>query len=367
MPKLNLYRNISITFIIFVVVLLVTIFLFFSSKATIIVTPNPQKISLSFNLEAKELPTTEELAEKDIVSGKLESYIKKGSISADVLSTKTVDSEVVGQVKLINESSNNQSLVKTTQLQAENGVIVRTNSSVVVPAGGSINVSVVAKDPAEFKKIDLGKLVIIKLNPALQDKIYGQVESTLSADPHDIKVLAESDIARAKEKLSLQLIEEVKKENNISANNGLITQVKSFTTDQKIGDEVESFNLEMELEVKTLKVNDEQFASLILKKIANLNLSGLSIGEINVSDVEYSILDDNLDGNVLVKVNYFLLASVDEQNSLLNKTTLAGQKITTVKETLGSQEIISNVEILASPYWTKSLPRQESKINIIIK
>lgn len=367
MPKLNLYRNISITFIIFVAVLLGAIFLFFSSKATIVITPNPQKISLGFNLEAKEQPSADELTEKDIVSGKLESYVKKGHITGEVLSTKTVDSEVVGQVKLINESSKNQSLVKTTQLQAENGVIVRTSSSVVVPAGGSLNVSVVAKDPAEFKNVELGKLVIIKLNPDLQTKIYGLAEKTLSNDPHEIKVLAESDIARAKEKLSAQLIEEVKKENNISTNNGLIVQIKNFTTDYKLGEEIENFNLEMEVEIKALKIKDEEFASLILKKIANLNLSGLSIGEVKVSEVEYTILDDDLDGNVLVKVNYFLLASIDEHHALLNKSTLVGQKITTVKDLLGNQEIISHVEILASPYWTKSLPRQENKINIIIK
>lgn len=367
MPKLNLYRNISITFIVFVTILFVAIFLFFSSKATIVVTPNPQKISLSFNLEAKEQPTDEELSEKDMVAGKIQSYTKKGSLTSEVLSTKTVDSEIVGQIKVVNQSAKDQALVKTTQLQADNGVIVRTNDSVIVPAGGSVNVSVFAKDPADFKDIEPGNLVIIKLNPALQDKIYGLVETSLNNNPKEVKVLAESDILRAKEKLSQELTETIKKENNIKENIGLSTKVVSFKTDKKIGDEVESFNLEMEVEVKALNFNEEQLAKLILKKVANLNLSGLVIGEVNVSDVEYTIIEEDFDGSVLVKVNYSLLASINESNSLLDKSTLVGQKITTVNELLSDQELIKEVEILVSPYWTKSLPKQSSKINIIVK
>lgn len=367
MPKLNLYRNISVTFIVFVVVLLVAIFLFLSSKATLIITPNPQKINLSFNLEVKEQPTAEELSAQDMVAGKIEIHTKTGSLVADVLSTQTVDSGVVGQVKIVNESSKDQTLVKTTQLQAENGVIVRTNDNLVVPAGSSVNVSVVAKEPTNFKDIDPGKLVIIKLNPALQNKIYAIAGKTLNNDPQEVKVVAESDIERAKEKLSQQLIGEIKKENNIPSSSGLSSRIKSFKVNKKIGAEAESFNMEMEVEVEALKVNDEQLANLILKKVANLNLSGLTVGQVNISDVEYTIIEDDLDGSVLVKINYSLLAIIDQSNSLLSKTSLAGQKIKNVKELLSNQEVIKEVEILVSPYWTKNMPKQESKINIIIK
>ncbi|MDO8668956.1 MAG: hypothetical protein Q7K65_01545 [Candidatus Buchananbacteria bacterium] len=367
MPKLNLYRNISITFAVFVVVLLVIVFFFLSSKATVIVTPNPQKISLSFNLEAKEKPTAEELLEKDIVAGKIASYVKKGSLTADILSTKTVDSKIVGQVKIVNASAKDQALVKTTQLQAENGVIVRTTDNIIAPAGGSVNVFVVAKDPADFKNIEPGDLVIIKLNPALQAKIYAVAEKALDNNPKEIKVLTDSDIKRAKEQLSQKLADEIKTENNILANNILSTEVKSFTTDKKIGDEADSFNLEMEVEIKALDVNEEQLASLIAKKVANLNLSGLAVGQVNVSDINYTILEDDLDGSVLVKINYSILASIDENNSLLNKASLAGRKIKEVEELLSSQEIIKDVEILISPYWNKSFPKQASKINIIVK
>jgi len=367
MPKLNLYRNISITFVIFVLILLVAVFFFLSSRATIVITPNPQKISLSFNLEVKSQPTDDELLEKDIITGNIETLVKNGEIISEVLSTKTIDSTIVGQVEIINESNKDQALVKTTQLQADNGVIVRTSDSLIVPAGGRVKVSVSAKDPTDFKDIAPGQLVIIKLNPALQDKIYAVADKTLNTDPQEIRILTESDITRAKDQLSQQLIEEIKTENNILANHGLMTNIKNFEIDRKIGDEADNFKLTMEVEVKFLKVNEEQLANLILKKVANLNLSGLSIGQLNVSDVDYTIIDDNLDGYVLAKINYFILASINEDNSLLTKSTLVGKKIDEIKELLSNQELIQQVEILASPYWAKTLPRQASKINIIIK
>lgn len=369
MPKLNLYRNISITFVVFVAILLVAIFLFLSNKATVIVTPNPQKISLSFNLEVKENPTTDEIAEKDIIAGKLEVYTKTGTTTAEVLSTKSVSSDVVGQVELINKNNKDQSLVKTTQLQAANGVIVRTTESVIVPAGGSVKVSVIAKDPEDFKDIEPGNLVIIKLNPTLQDKIYAVAENALNSNPHDVKVLADSDIARAKDKLTEQLVKDFKQEYSLPENSDVMTSVKSVKTSSQLGAEVESFELVMELEIKSLKLtNEEQLAALIVKKVNNLNLSGLSVGQVNVDDIEFTIIEDDLNGSVLVKINYFIMASIDENNALLNRDNIVGKRISDVKDLLQSnEEVIADVEILASPYWTKSLPKQESKINIIIK
>ncbi|OGY49744.1 MAG: hypothetical protein A3B89_02325 [Candidatus Buchananbacteria bacterium RIFCSPHIGHO2_02_FULL_40_13] len=367
MPKINLYRNISLTFIAFMAIIAVVVFLFFSSQATIFIVPNPQKINLSFNLEVKNEPTAADLAEKDIVAGRISTYVKKGSSTFEVLSTKTVDSEIVGQVTLINQSPRNQTLVRTTQLQAENGVIVRTNKNVVVSAGSRVLVDVFAKDPPTFSDIEPGKLVIIKLNPLLQDKIYALVDKTLTSSPREVKVLAESDIKRARDDLSNRLLVDLKKENSIIESSGLVLTVKSFKADKNLGEEADNFNLEVEIEAKVLEINEEQLAGLISKKVSNLDLSGLSIGQIDVRDVAYVIIDDDLDGSVLVKVNYSLLADISEANSLLNKVNLAGKSIKEVEELLTRQETIKEFEIKISPYWRKNLPQQISKIKILIK
>src|SRR3989344_5411617 len=106
MPKINLYRNISLTFVVFTAMLIAAVFLFFFfyRQATIIIPPNEQPVNLSFNVEVKKNPTTDELAEKEVVTGSLASELMEATSTFPILSTQTVESENVGRVKITNES-----------------------------------------------------------------------------------------------------------------------------------------------------------------------------------------------------------------------------------------------------------------------
>jgi hypothetical protein len=366
MPKINLYRNISITFILFTAILLVAVFLFFSNKASILITPNPQEINLSFNLEIKENPTLTEIKEDDVVTGKLITYSKAGSGVFETLSTKTVSTEIVGKVKLVNDSGRDQTLVRTTQLQASNGAIVRTNEHAVVPGRGSVVVDVFAKDPDAFSSISPGNLVIIKLNPSLQDDIYGVSEKLLTDQPREVNILSNSDINRAKDKLSDELLAELVGEVGLSENDNFVLSVKSYNADKEIGAEVDSFTLNAEIDVRVLDVDDQQLADLIVKKVSSLSLSGLEIGKIDIKDIDYIIIEEDLDGSVLVKVNYSISTGINEQNPLLDRANFVGKSSDEVSDILTSQDLVKEVRVLVSPYWRHTLPRQESKIDITI-
>jgi len=365
-PKTNLYRNISITFIVFTVILLVAVVFFFSSKATIFITPEPQEINLSFNLSVRESPTVDDISRGDVVAGKLVTYTKSGSGTYEALSTKTVDSDIVGKVKIFNNTAKNQPLLKTTQLQADNGVIVRTNEHVVVPAGGSVEVDVFAKDPETFVDINPGNLVIIKLNPSLQKDIYGIAEKIITDSPREVNIVSESDITRAKDILSEELLEQVRKENNLSDNSKFILSVKDYKTSKNIGEESDSFDLDIEIEAKTLDINEVQLVDLITKKVSDLNLSGLDISKANVGNVDYTIIEEDLAGSVLIKVNYSLMVQISEDNSILDKENISGKSKDDIMYFLVNQDLIKAVDVLISPYWKNFIPKQESKIKIII-
>lgn len=366
-PKINLYRNISVTFIVFTALLLAAVILLFSNKATIFITPKPQEISINFNLQIKENPTAAELTEKDLVAGKMETFVKSGSRMFETLSTKTVDSEIVGNVRIINQSARDQTLVKTTQLQAVDGAIVRTNDSVMVPAGGEVAVAVFAKDPATFTEVAPGNLTIIKLNPSLQDKIYAVADRVLTDSPREVRVVSESDLNRAKDELSDQIIAEFKKDGVISDQEEFVSNIKNFKTDKNVGDEADSFNLEAEVEIKALKLNEGQLAALLAKKVANLDLSGLQIGQLDVKNVKYEIINDNFDGGILLKVDYTVIAGLNYDNPSLNRLNFLGKSEQEAEDYLSSQALIQDSQILISPYWRHRLPKQESKINVIIK
>lgn len=366
-PKVGLYRNISFFFIAIAVILLVVVFLFFYNQATIIITSEKRDINLSFNLEIKTNPTDEELREKDVISGSLITKELELDGVFNVATTKTVSSDLVGRVKLINELFKDQPLLKTTQLQAANGVIVRTNEYVVVPAGGSVLVDVYPKEPELFSDIEPGNLTIIKLNPALQPKVYGVNSDVLTTKPRDIKVLSESDINQAKQQLLEQAEKKLRLEWKLPQQQKITVQVLAEQADKDIGEETEQFNLKLKVVGKYLEVNNDQLASLIARKAENLNLAGVKVDGINFNDMEYVITDEDLKGSVLAKINYALAASLDEDNPILDKANLAGLEAREAENYLSGYDLIKDVDIVISPSWNKKIPKNEDKIKIIIQ
>ncbi|MFA6919064.1 MAG: hypothetical protein WC244_03060 [Patescibacteria group bacterium] len=365
MPKINLYRNISITFIVFTAMLLSAVFLFFYSQAVIIITPESQDVNLSFNLDVRSTTTPAELQSQDIISGLFLSKEIVGSSTFPVLSTKTASSSVVGTVKIVNNTNHSQALVKTTQLQAENGIIVRTNESVTVPGGGSVMVEVYPKDPDTFTAVDLGNLKIIKLATSLQDKIYGIVDSKLAKNSGEIKVLSQGDINRGQEELKQQLITQAKTELGLGEGEAVVATVDQVTTDKKIGQSSDSFNINLKLKVRYLQMDQAQLVELVNRKIQNSNMSGLKIGNIDMNNLKYTIINSDLDSANL-KINYAMKATLTADNEILNKGNFTGKTIEEVKSYLSKTGMAKEVQINVSPYWKKTFPKKEDRIKVIV-
>ncbi len=368
MPKVNLYRNIAITFIAVAVVLAVSVCFFSYSKAVITITPDTQNVKLSFNAEVKANPDSEELAEKDIISGYFVSANKTEVGSFNVSTTKMIaKSNIVGRVKIVNESSKSQTLVKTTQLQSETGVIVRTNQSIVVPAGGSVSVEVFPKEPASFTELEPGTFKIIKLNPALQEKIYGTSEEVLSSEAKEVGVLGTNDINKAKAELSAKMTADFRQEMNLSESEALAVKVIKVKTDKKVGDEATSFNLELTLEIKRLNFEQSQLLALINRKIKNLNISMPPLSKLEPGDLKVVVTDQTVGGPVQIKVDYEFHPKLDVANPVLSRKEMAGKGIEEVKEELESSGVVKEAVIKVSPTWEDKLPNKPERIKIIIK
>jgi len=258
-------------------------------------------------------------------------------------------------------------LVRTTQLQAENGVIVRTNNAVNIPAGGHVEVEVFAKDPESFRDISIGQLTIIKLGKSLQDKIYGIINSTLTDSPRLIRVLSESDINRAQSELTNSLTNKVRQRLNLSENNDLVVEVDNIIASNEVGDEVDRFNLKIEATVKILDFNPSELMTLLNRKVSGLNLDNMKVEPVDLTKASYSIVDDDFDGAVLIKLNYTVKAIISAQHDLLNKKRLAGKDAKELESMLEQNELVEGAQVITSPYWKSSLPSMESKIEVLIK
>ncbi len=369
MPKMGLYRNISVFFAVFTVMLVVAIFLMFYNQGTIIISASEKSINLDLSVEVRPGATTQTTSDgNNILPGTVNTWQQVVTSTFNILSTKTIQSDtIVGTIKIVNNSNKDQKLVKTTQLQAENNVIVRTNDSVTVPAGGSVNVDVYPKDSAQFSDIAVGNLKIIKLDPALQSKIYGEVVATLSASPHEVKALASSDLARAKQEMMAKVIEAAKLDKGLTDKDIVSAEITSVTSDKQIGDIGDTFNVTVQATVKQLSLDQNQLADLINKKVEGMDWSGFITSSVDMNSIKYEVVDPNYAGDVLVKVKYSLLAKPNENNSLFDKANFTGKTVDEVKAYLEQSDLVKKVEVYVSPYWKKTLPKQASKIKITIQ
>lgn len=363
MPKISLYRNISIFFIIFTAMILCAVFLLFYSQGAVIITPEEQDINLNFN--ARVVPPGSSTSDAvDAVYGTLQVSEISASTTVDVLSTRTADAKSIGSVKLVNESSRAQALVRTTQLQAENGTIVRTSEAVTVPAGGSVTVGVYPADEATFSPVNPGRLTIIKLAASLQPQIYAVVDNTLAYSSGEVKVVAQSDINRAKQQLSDQLSAQARGQSGLKPGESISVELTDVTTDKQIGETADKLTVSGKAKVKYFQLDYDSMADLIRKKAQQSSFDGLQVSDLNLDNLQYSITDSG--NSPSIKVSYGLKAVIDASNELLDKSHFTGKTVDEVRDYLAKSGIIKKVEISISPYWKKTLPNKEDRIKVVI-
>jgi hypothetical protein len=370
MGRLNLYRNISITFIVFAAMILCAVFLMFYSQATVIVTSDAQTVNLNFVTEIKPSSTPTKLTNQDAIGGKLTAINVTAVSVFNTSSTRPAGDtgNSVGTIKVVNNYSKNQRLVKTTQFQGENGVIVRTLNEIDVPAGGSVNVGVYPKEGIDFKPIESGKLTIIKLNTQLQDKIYGETIEPLNymVAGGDVYYIAESDINRAKKDIIAKAVDDYLVKTS-STNANVKGDLVSYSIDKKLGDATKTFTMTASVQLKIIEANEEQLAELIKSKIQKMDLKGLSADNIDTSKAQYVVLDIKGPDSIIIKVSYPLKAFLTEDNEIMSKSNFTDKTKQEIRTWSAQTGVIKNVETVISPYWRDVTPKDPKRIKIIIQ
>ncbi|MFA5125054.1 MAG: hypothetical protein WC473_04520 [Patescibacteria group bacterium] len=365
MGRITLYRNIAIVFIICAAVVISAVFLLFYSQATIVITPEVQVVNLSFNTEVKTSSTPAEIAKQGAVGGTLSITTKIVEKMFEASSTKSQSSDLVGQVRIVNQYSKSQQLVRTTQLQGENGVIVRTDEAVNIPAGGSVTVSVFPKDPATFQPIISGNLTIIKLASVLQSKIFGQIISPLQQNPTGaVKIIGEADINHAKKELVAQAVAEVQ----ASTTAGIVRgELVSYKIDKKLGDEASFFTMTGTVRLKTISADIGALAELIKSKAQKMNFNDLSVEDIDQRLIQITVLDANNSENIAVKINYPLQGYLTADSPVLDKTNFTGRTADEIMDYAQKTGVIKDIQVDISPSWRDITPDDVGRIKIVIK
>lgn len=365
-PPMSVYKKIALSFVFFVLIIIGVIFYFTLHYAYIVVDPQEEPIETDFKFIIVEDESAVDF-EQGIFQGKVVDEVITGERTFTTTGTKTLASDIVGQVTLYNELNSNQALVATTRLLTADNTLFRLKNAVNIPAQGSVTADVYPDDEAKAVVAPGTKFTIPGLSANLQEFVYAETEEGLKADGAKVKAIDQNDYDNAIKELSDQLSQQVLTDQDKNKVKILNKEVISSEFSNEIGDEADNFDLILEVRISGVIFNEKE-----IRDYAVSVLEGQVPGdkELVISSSDKLIYEiENFDQNnqvVQVKSNIKGLMIINEKSSILDRDKLIKLDFDEIKAYLENYDEVETVKIEFFPSWLQKVPFFEDHILIKI-
>jgi len=359
------HLKIGYFFLIFTLILLggFIFTLFFTLRGTeIIVKPKIFNIETSFKFEINDKIDRSKMKIFEVTKETEKEFSPK---------TKTqVYDYAGGEVKIINTSSQEQTLIATTRLLSPQGLIFRINETVYIKPKGETKTYAKADKAGKEYEIAPTKFTIPGLSTSLQKLIYAETEKPMTATSLQSGLVTLADLEEAKKKLKDQLYEnvldEIKKElpeNNLQ----IITKstILSEKSNAKINEEKEKFKVYLKLKVIALTFPREDLLEIAKNKLQEQLKEDNKL--VSYDKESLSCLIDKIDVNrATLTIAIRGEAAINEQSKIFEKEKMTNATPEKIKVYLQSFEEIESVRIKFFPPFLKKMPKNPEKIKIKI-
>lgn len=375
--SVNLYKRIAYSFIALTVLLVAVIFYFSSVKVTIVLIPNQERVNSSMIFDVYDY-------EKDMnpSKGSLKGVVREVSISDyDTYSAtgeEVIGKEAVGKVNIINNHNRSQQLVATTRLLpvSDTDKLFRIDSTVIVPAGGSVEVDIYADQPGPEMAIGPTKFTIPGLWAGLQEKIYAESDEKVVYRQKVKKYVVQTDIDDSvrdlKNKLLISAKDEIDKK--YSDYGQVIYKVDENSIDSvvnvEVGDEDDDFTSSIEADVIVVAFDDDVSAQLAKQKFESSLESNKEMLSFDSENIIYTLNNyDHLQGVATINATFEGKISLKQDFDIIDKKKILGLNRNQLNAYLTSLEDVAGYEVKFYPPFINKIPRimEESKINVEIK
>lgn len=365
------YNKIVGVFVILTVILVLLIGYFSFSKTTITIYPAEIEEEITIETTLQELGGVVLLTE---VEGSKE--------YSGFTSAVSKPAKASGTVTIVNNYSQNQPLVETTRLLSTEGVLFRTQETVTVPAGGSVEVEVAADEEGEKGNIPPSKFEIVALWEGLKDDIYATSDTAMTGGVVEVAAVTTEDIETAKEELQNELlaqaqelfVAELDNRENFPERTFLpevptVLEVLSEEVDAEPGDEVDTLTVTQELTVSMPVLNQDKLLEMIRAKIQETLPEGQELKEEismdAVSVIVNSLSDDKTDGAITITTTH--KRTINADSDLIDLRQLTNKSSQEVKAYLEAFEEIESVDISLSPFWMTRTPSLTDHITVLVE
>jgi len=373
--SVNLYRKLVWRFVAFTVILLVVVFYFSFSKATVIITPKGEAINDSLLLKVQPDGTMPENPETDFRE-KVEGTVTELTVSEEKTFEATgeefIGDEIYGQVTVINNSAKSQALVATTRILSPDNKLFRLKEGITVPAGGEVKTDVYVEKPSEDMAIKATKFTIPGLWLGLQDKIYAESSDDFVYRQKIKRFIKASDIEKATKEMNDLLLAKAKLSQQAnSVNEGVLYDSSgqaSFAVDAKAGEAKEQFSIKAQVDLVIVTFSKDQAAKLAAAKLALLVPDDKELSNFSADKLTY--IFDNYDsktGIAAIKANFGGVMVLKNNTEIIDKKQLVNLNREQLENYLKTFPEIESYEVSFFPSFINRAPRLPERIQVEVK
>ena len=365
-PPSRLYRRIAYTFLTAAILLFVAVSYTTLSGATITIKPKREVLTATFGVTVSS-------QQGDFVKGKV---LTKNFSKSETLLLKgdegtRVSTQARGTATIINKTTKNQALVKTTRLLTSDNKLFRIDNSVNVPAGGSVDVAIYSDEAGPVGEIEASSFVIPGLRENLQDKIYAETKEPTCCGTKLIRVVTEKDLQAAQDKVMQDALAVAKEDlrgqlgSEVFGGEIFVSDPGEVIFDVLAGQESESVGVSMNFDVVGIFFDENavfERAKTILQGLAG---EEKELVELDPERVEVSVQSIDIDkGTAQLAVSAPGMLVLKSSSELFDFSRLAGLSKEAAATYFKRFRSIDSVEIRCMPPWTGYLPKMTDRIKI---
>jgi len=340
--------------------------LFYSSKAEIKIWPQKSQIG----------------PQKEILLG-VNYFEDERSVKNDFLATgiAQVTKKATGTVVVYNEYSTSSRTLVPSRFVSADGKLFRSVEKITIPGAryekgklvpGEKEVKVEATEPGESYNIGPTTFALPALaGSPLYTTIYaksfnpmtgGYIGQTAQVSSEDLKAAEESLLKEAKELAKNDFKNSLGQE-SIILEETISQEVLEKNSSQKAGDQVDSFNLEIEVRSKLFAFSKSDLEGAIQQLIQD-NLKENEKFREDKTEISYNLKSTDLDNkkitlNLKIKTEVYKDIKTEElQKALLGKSLKEAEML------LASFSEISKFELKLQPFFRKSLPQDAKRVKV---
>jgi len=371
--SLRVYRRIAVSFVVVVALLLALVIYVSTVRATIYVHPVTETLRTEFIVDVVEAPTRDSEVKGAVVSGSLgrsETFTPSGEGLVPVEGTAR------GTFTIHNETNLDQPLVATTRIFFEpTGMLYRIDESVVVPAGGRVDVAAHADQPGMDGDIEHRhpeRFTIPGLNAAKQEVIYATLGTEFSGGVSYITALSQEEVDAAVSKLAADLEGDAKELLRTEAGGSFTGE--SFTTrvletqvSEEVGEQVDSFEVTITVQTVGVFYDQESLEGVAQRQLYDQLDRGEELLSVNKESMFAKVEKVDEEGNrANIRVVLTGVSAASRTSSSLDPIRFAGMNEEEVGATLIADGIAEDVEVEFFPFWVKKVPKLADHVYIEI-